>query len=641
MRPVWLDTDPGFDDWLTMLMLAAHPRLRWLGISVVAGNAPLAVTLANTLRIRHHYGLKVPVYAGCAQPLAGALETAQYVLGAQGMRTTGAALPEVDAVADGDDAVSALREALHRSAEPVTLLAIGPLTNIAHALQAEPGIVSRIAELVLMGGSSDRGNHTPAAEFNIHADPEAADIVFNAVGLKRRMFGLNLCRQVLLERRHVAQVQAWAGPRAAWLAGHLDAYQRIRSADGSVPMPLYDPVVAAWMWQPELFEFQPARVDIELQGRFTRGMTVCDFRVNAQRPANAEVAMTVDGPAVVERVLEAARASVSSGESGARAGRTSSENASVGNAPGGSPELLVFGSINLDIAFRADHLPRAGETVLGGGYQASPGGKGANQAHAAQRYGLATTLVGAVGDDAFAARALAQLQAAGVDLTALQRLPGPTGCAGIVVDAQGENQIVVAPGVNLALRASHASDGALSGVRAVLLQMETDAAENAALIGRAKRHGCLVVLNNAPARPLAADVLQALDVLIVNQIELAATAQGVGIAATDAPAQVRELARRFALTVVLTLGGDGVLACAGGAAPLRLPALPVQVVETTGAGDTFAGVFTAALVEQWPLREALMRGVVAAGLACARAGAQLAQPDRAEIEAALERYAAA
>lgn len=305
MTPVWLDADPGFDDWLTMLMLAAHPRLHWLGISVVAGNAPLDVTLANALRIRQHYGLPVPVHAGSALPLCGTLETAQRVLGAEGMRSTGAALPEVAAHADSHDAVAALRAALHASTEPATLLAIGPLTNIARALQAEPDLGERIAELVLMGGSTERGNHTPAAEFNIYADPEAADIVFNAPGLKRRMFGLNLCRQVLLERRHVEQVQAWPGARAAWLAGHLDAYQRIRSADGQVPMPLYDPVVAAWLWQPERFTFQSARVDVELHGRFTRGMTVCDFRVSEARPANAEVAMGADGPAVVEQVLQA------------------------------------------------------------------------------------------------------------------------------------------------------------------------------------------------------------------------------------------------------------------------------------------------------------------------------------------------
>ena len=273
MTPVWLDTDPGFDDWLAMLMLAAHPRLRWLGISVVAGNAPLDVTLANALRIRHHYGIKVPIHRGSAAPLAGALQTAQHVLGPQGMRTTGEPLPEVpDARPDGDDAVAAMIDALLTSDEPVTLLAIGPLTHIALALQREPRLRGHIAELVLMGGSTERGNHTPAAEFNIHADPEAADIVF-AAGLPLRMFSLNVCRQVLLTREHVDAVRGWPGARAAWL------------------------------WQPELFRFDSARVDIELQGRFTRGMTVCDFRAAALGRANAQVAMSADGPAVVGLML--------------------------------------------------------------------------------------------------------------------------------------------------------------------------------------------------------------------------------------------------------------------------------------------------------------------------------------------------
>jgi len=303
MRPVWLDTDPGFDDWLAMLMLAAHPGLRWLGISVVAGNAPLDVTLANALRIRHHYGLKVPIHRGSAAPLADALQTAQHVLGPQGMRTTGEPLPEVpDARPDGDDAVAAMIDALLASEEPVTVLAIGPLTHIAQALQREPQLRGHIAELVLMGGSTERGNQTPAAEFNIHADPEAADIVFSA-GLPLRMFGLNVCRQVLLTREHVDAVRSWPGARAAWLSGYLDAYQRLRKPDGSAPMPLYDPVAAAWLWQPELFRLESARVDIELQGRFTRGMTVCDFRAAALDRANAQVAMSADGPAVVELML--------------------------------------------------------------------------------------------------------------------------------------------------------------------------------------------------------------------------------------------------------------------------------------------------------------------------------------------------
>ncbi|MCJ0764108.1 ribokinase [Variovorax terrae] len=302
--------------------------------------------------------------------------------------------------------------------------------------------------------------------------------------------------------------------------------------------------------------------------------------------------------------------------------------------------LLVFGSINLDLAFQAGHLPLAGETVLGNGYLLSPGGKGANQAHAARRFGLPVRMVGAVGHDAFAAPALASLEAAGVDLTGIQRLAGQTGCAAIMVDARGENQIVVAPGVNLALRHSHVADPTLADARAVLLQMETDPAENQALVARAKRHGCLAVLNNAPAQRTPPELLQALDVLIVNESELAQTALGAGIAPGPEPAlRVQELARRFSLTVVLTLGSQGVLACTA-EQTLRLPATKVEVVDTTGAGDTFAGVFTAALVEQQPLRDALARASVAAGLACTQRGAQLAQPGRDDIEAALKRYPA-
>ncbi|MCC6250411.1 MAG: nucleoside hydrolase [Rubrivivax sp.] len=302
-RPVWLDTDPGLDDWLTMLMLAADPQLQWLGTSVVAGNAPLETTLDNALRIARHYGLDVPVHRGCSMPLAGRPETAQRVLGVQGMRTHGEPLPPAPGASAGDDGVAALLDALRTSARPVTIVAIGPLTNLATALRREPGVVARIDEVLLMGGSTDRGNHTPAAEFNIVADPEAADVVFSAE-LRLRMFGLNLCRQVGVEAAHVEQVRRWPGRRAAWLAGYLQAYQRLRSADGSVPMPLYDPVVAAWLAAPALFEFSPARVDIELQGRFTRGMTVCDFKADRLRPFNALVAMRADGPAVMQLVLE-------------------------------------------------------------------------------------------------------------------------------------------------------------------------------------------------------------------------------------------------------------------------------------------------------------------------------------------------
>jgi ribokinase len=236
--------------------------------------------------------------------------------------------------------------------------------------------------------------------------------------------------------------------------------------------------------------------------------------------------------------------------------------------------------------------------------------------------------------------ALQALIEAGVDLSHIQRLNGQTGCAAIVVDGQGENQIVVAPGVNLAARADHVPEDVLARANVLLLQMETDYSQNTALALRARQLGCPVVLNNAPAKPLGVDLLQALDVLIVNQPELTMTTQILGISADDPGVLVQALAQRFSFSVVLTLGGQGLIACRPGEQPLMLPAMNVQVVDTTGAGDTFSGVFAAALARQQSFEQALVRGLVAAGLSCTRPGAQLAQPNAKDIDAALAIYQA-
>ncbi len=306
-RTVWLDCDPGFDDWLTLLLVCRSPALYCAGVSVVAGNAPLSITLDNALRIRALHGLQVPIYAGCNKPLqASSAVTAEYVLGKQGMTTLGDSLPSTAHKADGLDGVDALLNHL-RSQKAIkaqtTLVAIGPLTNIAKALQQDAAAMQAVAEIVIMGGSTDCGNHTPAAEFNIFADPEAADIVFRS-GVPLRMFGLNVCRQVLLTQSHVQTVKGWPSAEAQILSGYLDAYQRIRSADGSAPMPLYDPIVGLWLDSPELFDFQEAPVDIELAGQYTRGMTVCDLRNRAKRPANVCIAMSAKGDAAMTVLLK-------------------------------------------------------------------------------------------------------------------------------------------------------------------------------------------------------------------------------------------------------------------------------------------------------------------------------------------------
>jgi len=296
--------------------------------------------------------------------------------------------------------------------------------------------------------------------------------------------------------------------------------------------------------------------------------------------------------------------------------------------------LLVFGSINLDLCFRCQRLPQAGETVLSDGVLVSPGGKGANQAHAAQRYGVPAQLVGAVGDDSFAEAALQCLRQSGMALDTVQRLRGATGLASIGVDAQGENQILVAPGVNLALRHAAVPDALLRRCGAVLLQGETDPAQNLAVLERARQLGVSTLLNNAPAQDLSPRLLRSLGVLIVNAHELQRSAASCGITQGGPMEWLAELADRHALTVLLTLGAQGVAARCDGRT-LQLPAHPVEVVDTTGAGDTFVGVFAAARCEGRGLHDALSRAVVAAALACTRPGAQQSQPGRADIEARL------
>jgi purine nucleosidase len=310
MKAVWIDCDPGFDDWLAWLLLQNQPGLQVAGVSVVAGNAPLEITLANALRIRAWHGWGTPIHAGAARPLApepsGPI-TAQYVLGEQALLTVGQQLPPCPpgrAQADSRDAVTALIQHLNSAAgSGTTLVALGPLTNLALAWQADPQALRRAERVLWMGGSTERGNHTPAAEFNAAADPEAADLLLRS-GLPMILFGLNACRQVQLTQAHVQAVRTITTPQALMLADHLDAYQRLRSADGSQPMPLYDPLPALWLREPGLFTLAHVPVDMELAGRYTRGMTVVDLRNRAGRRPNAHVAVQVEGEAAMGLVMQ-------------------------------------------------------------------------------------------------------------------------------------------------------------------------------------------------------------------------------------------------------------------------------------------------------------------------------------------------
>ncbi|HEX3207737.1 MAG TPA: ribokinase [Geminicoccaceae bacterium] len=292
--------------------------------------------------------------------------------------------------------------------------------------------------------------------------------------------------------------------------------------------------------------------------------------------------------------------------------------------------LLVFGSLNVDLVFQVASLPRPGETVLCPGYALAPGGKGANQATAAAKAGASVRMVGHLGEDDFGRLARRALLAAGVNDGGIATSARATGIAVIGVDRRGENQIMVASGANLDTDAGQIADAELTSGITVLCQNEIRPEATFALLERAKARGARAILNLAPAGRVPDSVLDALDVLLVNEIEAATAAGGRG----DPADLARELAARHGLTCIVTVGSQGALAV-GPADACRVPALAVETIDTTGAGDAFAGVLAAALDRGLALTEALRHASVAAGLACTRLGAQTSQPDAAAIAARL------
>lgn len=301
--------------------------------------------------------------------------------------------------------------------------------------------------------------------------------------------------------------------------------------------------------------------------------------------------------------------------------------------------VAVVGSVNMDLVVTAPRLPRPGETVTGGGFMQHPGGKGANQAVAAARLGARAALVARVGADAFGDRRLDDLRAEGVDLSGMSRDPvGPTGVALITVDRSGENTIVVAPGANAALEPGHvdAAAACIAGSGALLVQLEVPLGAVTQAVGLARETGVPVLLNAAPARPLPAELLEQVDVLLVNRGEAAALTDMDPD--TDPERLLDALVRLEVPTVLLTLGAGGVL-LHHRVARDKVPAFPVQAVDTVGAGDAFAGALAerrAGARGAWDLhdvREAARWAAGAGALAATRPGATPSLPRRSELEA--------
>lgn len=300
----------------------------------------------------------------------------------------------------------------------------------------------------------------------------------------------------------------------------------------------------------------------------------------------------------------------------------------------GKRMITVFGSINLDLVTRVAKLPRPGETVYGSDIAQFPGGKGANQALAACRAGADVRLVGAVGGDDFAALALTELRAAGVDLSAVEARGETTGVAVITVDEAGENTIILSPGANLRGDAAQIAQAELGTGDSLMLQMEVTEAESFAAARAAKAAGARVILSLAPFVPLPREAFADISILLVNETEAGDLAAHYGMSGSEPDVTVRTLAAELGLTVVATLGPEGAVA-SDGDETFRVSSLKIEPVDTTGAGDTFAGVLAAGLDAGAPLEAAMAQAAVAGALACTREGAQPSFPHASEIERAL------
>jgi purine nucleosidase len=304
-RKIIIDTDPGQDDAFAILLALGSPELEVLGITAVAGNVPLALTERNARVICELAGRRdIKVFAGCDRPLVRPLVTAEHVHGKTGL--DGPVMEEPTMALQPGHGVDFIIETLRAEAPgTVTLCPLGPLTNIATAFAKAPDIVSRVQEIVLMGGAYfEVGNITPAAEFNIYVDPEAAKAVFGS-GVKITVLPLDVTHKVLTTRTRIERIRSLGTKVGQVAAEWADFFERFDVEKyGSEGGPLHDPCVIAWILRPELFAGRQINVEIETGSELTLGMTVADWWGVTDRPRNAFFVKDVDAQGFFDLLTE-------------------------------------------------------------------------------------------------------------------------------------------------------------------------------------------------------------------------------------------------------------------------------------------------------------------------------------------------
>jgi inosine-uridine nucleoside N-ribohydrolase len=302
VRPIILDCDPGHDDALAIMLAVASEEVELLGVTTVAGNQTLAKTTANAIRVLDHVGARtVPVAAGAERPLVRELHVAADVHGASGL--DGAELPDASRESDPEHAIDWIARTLSAAERPVTIVATGPLTNVALFLARHPRLEERIEQIVLMGGAIGEGNVTPAAEFNIWADPEAARRVF-ASALEKTMVGLDVTHRALLTPAYLDRFAA-AGSAGALVARlyrfYLAVHERRYGWEGA---PVHDALAMAHVIDGSLLQTRRRGVQVDTGGELSRGRTYVDLWQREGWEPSCEVAVDVDAERFRALLLE-------------------------------------------------------------------------------------------------------------------------------------------------------------------------------------------------------------------------------------------------------------------------------------------------------------------------------------------------
>ena len=287
-----LDCDPGHDDAVAIMLAAINSKIELLGITVVAGNQKLEKTVNNALKVCNHLNLNVPVYSGMSRPMIREQLIADDIHGETGL--DGPKFEELKIKTENKHAVNFIIDTLMNSDEKITLVPTGPLTNIGMAIRFEPKIIEKINRIVLMGGSYQLGNMTPAAEFNILADPDAAHIVFSS-GVKLVMMGLDLTRQASATKEVVEKIKSLNNKASKLFVDLMEFFAASqKNVFGWTAPPVHDPTTIAYIIDPECIEVKPMFCEIELWSERSYGRTLCDYFGILKKKPNVDVAVKLD-----------------------------------------------------------------------------------------------------------------------------------------------------------------------------------------------------------------------------------------------------------------------------------------------------------------------------------------------------------